>query len=207
MALSLMKGTFAFKRATQTAGTAITQLIQPQMRGSRTRLTQLSYLCGATIHTLTCLKPLAKTTVATAANASATSLIVTSAAFRGDTIAANDYIIVQHTDKSFGAYLVSAVATVTTLTIPALSAAAAAGCSVWILGATGEAEHAQFKPLASTLSRFQDSIGGLCASGYLTVSSGTTYKRSGNDDPLLVHSDNATNAGVFESISGYYGTL
>lgn len=201
-----MKGSFAYKRVTQTAGTVITRLIEPAMRGAKTRLTQLTYISGGTQHTVTILKALARTTVTAAQSASDTAVSVVSKAFRGDTVAASDYIVIQHNDGTFGAYLVSAVSNLT-FTIPSLSAALAIGNLVWIMGATGEAEHIVLSPPASATTRYQDSIGGIACSGYRSVSGGTIYQRSGNDDPLLIHSNNATAASVVESASGYYGAV
>lgn len=201
-----MKGSFGYKRVTQTAGTVITRLIEPAMRGAKTRLTQLSYVSGGTQHTLTILKALARTTVTAVQAASDTAVSVASKAFRGDTVAASDYIVIQHNDGTFGAYLVSSVTNLT-FTIPSLAAALAIGNFVWILGATGEAEHVVLSPLVSALTRYQDSLGGIACSGYRSVSGGTVYQRSGNDDPLLIHSNNATAAGVIESASGYYGSV
>lgn len=208
LASPVVRGRFSYKRVTQTAGTVITRLIDPKLVGAKTNITQLMYVSSTTQHTLTILKPLARTTASAAALAAATSLLVTSNAFRGDTIAASDYIVVQHSDGTFGAYLVSGVGGTgnLTLTIPALTAAVAAGGFVWIMGATGEAEHIVFSPPVSTTTRYQDSVSGIASSGYRTVTGGTVYSRSGNDDPLLVHSNNATAAGVVESVSGYYGS-
>ena len=210
-----VKGTFNIGlRRTETAGTAIVIVIPPARRGARTRITGIVYTNGSTAHTLRVLKALARTTVATAAAINATTLVVTSASFRGDTLAASDYIVVQHDDGTYGAYLVSAVATVTTLTIanhssPAttgLSVACAAGNRVWLMGAIGEAEHRTILAVASVVNSYNDAVSGLASSGYRSVASGTVYTRSGNDDPLIAYSNNATAAGAFESVSGYYGS-
>lgn len=199
------KGSFAKKRITQTAGTEILQLIEPSMKGARTRITNLVYTSLGTAHTISILKALARTTVTEAEDAASTELKVASAAFLNQTLAANDYVVVRHTDGTFGAYKVSAVAGVTTLTIPALSAAVGVGALVWVMGAIGEAEHNQIAPPVSAQTRYADPHG-IAVTGYRSVYSSTVYQRSGNDDPLLVHSGNATAAGVFESISGFYGS-
>ncbi len=203
---SVVKGRFAYKRLTQTAGTVITQVVEPKMNGSKAIITRIAYLCGATAHTLIVLKALAKTVATAAQVATDTAITVASKAFRGDNVAASDYIVVRHTDGTYGAYLVSAVSTLT-FTIPALAAAVAINSPVWIMGAVGETEHINFNAVASVLNQFGDPLGGLASGGYRSVSSGTVYQRSGNDDPLIVYSANGTNAGVFESISGIYGNL
>lgn len=198
------KGSFAKKRITQTAGTEILQLIEPSMKGARTRITNLVYTSAGTAHTVSILKALARTTVTEAAIATATSLKVASASFLNQTIAASDYIVVRHTDGTFGAYKVSGISSLT-LTINALSAAVGVGALVWVMGAIGEAEHIQINPPISATTRFADPHG-IAVTGYRSVYSSTVYSRSGNDDPLLVHSGNGTAAGSFESISGFYGS-
>lgn len=201
-----VKGTFHKKRVTAAAGTAFTQLIEPAMKGVKTRITEVLYRGGNTAHTLTFLKALARTTAAAAAAASATELTVTSDSFLNQTIAASDYIVVKHSDGTFGAYLVSANAS-KVLTIPALSAAVAAGAPVWIMGATGESEHITVQSLVNTDLRLESAVSGVVTSGFGPVTySSTTYSRTGNDDPILIHSNNATGAGVLENVSGYYGS-
>jgi hypothetical protein len=201
----IFKGSFDKKRKTETAGTEILQVIEPSMKGAKSRITSVIYTCGSTAHTLSLMKALAKTTTTAAKVATDTTLPVTSASFLNQTIAANDFIVVKHTDGTYGAYKVSGISSLT-LTINALSADVAAGSPVWVMGAIGEAEHRQILVIASVMNQFRDPTGGLCTTGYRSVYSGTVYKRSGNDDPILVHSGNATAAGVLEAVSGYYGS-
>jgi hypothetical protein len=204
MTSQVYKGSFAKKRKTETAGTEILQLIEPSMKGARTRITSLVYTSLGTAHTISILKALNRTTLTAAAAATDTAVTVASASFLNQTIAANDYIVIRHTDGTFGAYKVSAIASLT-LTIPALAAAAGVGALVWIMGAIGEAEHVQIAPPVSAQTRYADE-NGIAVTGYRSVYSSTVYSRSGNDDPLLIHSGNATAAGVIESVAGSYGS-
>lgn len=206
MPLSILnKGTFAKKRLTQTAGTEILQVIEPSMKGAKARITGIIYTAAATAHTLSLMKALNKTTTTTAKVATDTTLVLTVATFLNQTLAASDYVVVKHTDGTYGAYKISGISG-TTITINALSADVAAGQPVWMMGSISEAEHCQILTIASVMNQFRDAISGLCVTGYRSVYSGTVYQRSGNDDPILVHSGNATNAGVLESVSGYYGS-
>jgi hypothetical protein len=198
------KGTFHQPRITETAGTAIVSTIPPAMRGAKTRLTFLEYVCSTTAHTLRLMVALNRVSTTAAAAASATSLVLSAATFRGDTLASGDYIVVKHTDGTYGAYLVSALS-VLTVTIPALAKAVASGNPVWIMGAIGEAEHKQILVTASVRQQWSAPTG-LMTTGYRTVVAGTTYARSGNDDPMIVYSNNATAAGLLENASGYYGS-
>lgn len=203
------KGAFSnANRATANANTAITVLVNPAMRGAKTRITNINYTNGNTTHLITVLKALARVST-TAANASANTITLSSMAFRGDTLAGSDYVVVEHSDGSYGAYSVSSVNTTTLVATLAsnLTVAVASGAKVWIMGATGEAEHKTMLAPVSSLSRFESALAGIVTSGYRSVSGGTVYQRSGNDDPLLVHSNNGTAAGVIEVVSGYYGTV
>jgi hypothetical protein len=201
----LVKGTFHKKRNTVAFGTIITQVIEPAMKGAKTRITAMDYICGGTAHTVTVMKALAKTKTTAAAVATGTALVLEAATFLNQTIAANDFIVVKHTDGTYGVYLVSALTTLT-VTIGALSADVASGSPVWIMGATGEAEHIPFLVTASVRNTYYDPIAGVVTSGYRSVYGGTVYQRSGNDDPLLIHSNNATATGILEHVSGYYGS-
>ena len=204
----LFKGSFNKKRATAAADTVITVLVEPAMNGARTRVTNIQYLSGNTAHTITVMKALARTTTSAASIANTNTVTLTSLSFRGDTLAANDYIVLENSDFTFTSHICSAVNTTTKVATisPNTTVAISSGARVWIMGATGEAEHGKMLSIANTIVQFESSLSGVACAGYRTTVSGTTYTRSGNDDPVILHSNNATAAGVFENISGYYGS-
>lgn len=205
----VFKGSFSLGRLTASAGTPLRLLIPPAMRGARTRITGLSYRAAGTAHTLTVLKALERTTTAAAANSGATTVTLSSLAFRGDILAANDHLVIMHADRTFGVYVVSSVNTATRVVTlaTALTAAVNAGAPVWIMGAVSESEHIQIGTTANTLLTLTNDLAGIAVSGYRSTVGGTVYQRSGNDDPLIVYSPNDTAAGVIELCTGYYGSV
>jgi hypothetical protein len=195
---------------TEASGTVITELFPPLNKsisdhtineGVRTVLTSLSYVAAATEHDLVLMRALAETTTTAAASASATSLVVASATFVGQTVASGDYLCVQHADGTFGLHLASNLATLT-ITINALAKDVNSGARVWYFGSpTAEAAyHVTLKGLASTTNTFSDSLAGIFATGYDTG----TYSRSGKGDPAALYSANGTNAGKLLYANGIY---
>lgn len=203
MSIALIAGNWNTNgNKTATAGTVISHVVPPK-QGMRAVLTELTYESGATGHTVTVLKALAKTNTSAAAASGATTLALNAATFASQTIAANDFIVVEQADGNFGLYKVSALSTLT-VTIPALSAAVALGAQVWIMGAIGEAEHGAFKPTASARTQYASAVAGISSSGYGPVTySSTVYRRSGYGDPIVLQSDNATNAGFLYAAGVY----
>jgi hypothetical protein len=198
----IVKGRFGLDRKTETAGTAIVHCIPPSLRGGKAIITNIDYVAAATAHTLTIFKAIAKTTTTAAAAASQAVVALTAKTFRGDTLAANDFVVIQHTDGTFGVYVVSSVSGLN-VTMTGNVSAISANAPVWIMGAVGEAEHVQILTIASVRNNYASAFAGIAQSGFYT-SNADGYNRSGIDDPLLVHSNNATNAGFLENVSGYY---
>lgn len=194
-----MAQSFAFYHNTQTAGTAITQMIPPR-EGYRVRLTKLVYTAAATAHDILIMRALEQVETTAAAAAGATTLVLDSAGFVGTTIANGDYIVVQHADDTFGLYLVSGLATLT-VTINALSKAVNAGAEVWIMGSSGDSSyHSTLKSIASTRTEFADPTSGIGETGYDDGS----YDRDGQFDPMLIYSANGTNAGTLNYGAAVY---
>lgn len=196
--MTTINGAFQFFRLSNAADTVITQLIPP-LANNKVRLTSLSYTPGATAHDLIIMRALELVEAAVAAAAAATSLELTSTTFVGDTIANGDYIVVEHSDDTYGLYLVSALAG-STVTINALSKAVNANASVWILGAPGESYHSTLGTIASTRMDFSDEAGGLAQTGY----DDGTYNRDGRGDPMVIYSSNATAAGTLNRGAATY---
>jgi hypothetical protein len=101
---------------------------------------------------------------------------------------------------------VSAVSTLT-LTVTALEAPAPAGSEIWYFGTVAEAGGDQtiLKPTASTRTQYTPGEAGLANAGFRDEVSDVIYNRSGLGDPMIVHSNNATAAGIIEYCAyGYF---
>jgi hypothetical protein len=134
-----IKGRFGLDRLTQTAGTVITQVVPPNTKGGRAVITNVAYVCAATAHTLTFMKALGQT-VATAAAASGQAVVnVEAKTFLDQTVAANDFAVVQHSDGTYGVYLVSSVSSLAITFASNLTAAVADNAKIWWFGAAAEA--------------------------------------------------------------------
>lgn len=191
---------FQFFYQTQSFGTPIVQLIPPA-EALKVRLTSLVYTPGATAHDLLFMRTMGQVKTAAAAAAAATSLVLDSASFAGQTLASGDYVVVEHADGTFGVYLVSALATLT-ITINALAKAVNSAANVWIMGAPADtAYHSLLKALASTRMEFTDSFAGLAEGGF---ADGSSYARDGRGDPALIYSANGTNAGILHRGAAAY---
>lgn len=192
---------FHFFHQTQTAGTVILQLIPP-MADLIARLTSLVYTAGTTAHDLIFMRARGQVKTTAASAASATTITVDSTSFSGETIAANDYLVVEHGDGTYGAYLVSSVAALV-VTINALAKAVNAGAKVFVMGAPGDAAHSTLKSIASTRIEFADYVSGIAQGGF---EDGTAYARTGRGDPVLIYTTNATNAGTLNRGAASYVT-
>lgn len=194
---------FGFSNLTATAGTAITALLPPRARAF-TRLTKLLYRCGATAHTVTVLKTLGSTTLSAAAAGSQAVINLTADPGTGTpagAIAANDFVCVQLDSGEFFLGKVSSVSTLAITLTANLPSAAAAGNAVWFFGAPGDhtssqtttkpnpAVGSQYPATASILNTWDDVASGL-------------HQTLNQNEPLLVHSNNATAAGTFEQVTG-----
>lgn len=190
---------------TQTAGTVIQFLVPPNRLGY-TRVTKVVYTDTGTSHSLTFLRPLGRTTVASAAAASQTDFVLsanpgTTAAYGGisNGIAANDFVAIRTaSDGITRLYKVSSVSTLTITLTGNLTVALAAADVVWFFGIatdtdgrTGSAHPILKGGAASGDVSFEDREGGVIAS-------------LSKDEPILVNSNNATNAGTLKQISWCY---
>jgi hypothetical protein len=216
-----INGTFHLSSKTESAGTVITALVAPKKR-SITRITELLYTSGTTAHTLTILRPVARTTIASAVTASANTITLTSVGVAlnpssgaVENLAANDYIAWEQDDGTFDYDIISAINTTTkvvTLTGTAASAAAA-GRYVWQFMEVGRASHVILTPqvalatyYTSFTTRFANETAGVCTSGIPKDVDPYNYSQSGIQRyaPLLLHSTNATAAGKIVAVNGYY---
>lgn len=210
---------FAVPKQTQTAGTVIKDVIPP-LQNLRTKLALLKYTVSTTAHTITVLRPLAKTTVKTAAAASATSLIITrdpgnysanatldqkqfTPSVANNLIAANDWFAVRKPDGTWLLDKPSAATTnadgSVTLTVSALpTGGIAAGADFFFFGITTDTNPQDNKAHPSFASGTSQTI---------TFGDGSSSLVEGYNlgDPLMLHSDNATAAGTLEQAAGFYG--
>lgn len=180
----------AFNTAkTQSAGTEILWLVPPKAN-HYTRLWSLSYMPGATAHNLYALIPIGSknSTVAADAAVGATTITVTSTLTDegGGAAAANDYVAVRYGDGTFGPLKVSGVSGLT-LTVPALAKQVTQGSNLWFFGAVGDHALRKYVATASTRLSLADNKVGLVTTANV-------------GQPLLIVSDNATNAGVLDHV-------
>ena len=185
---------------TETFATPIVDLIPPQS-GSIIRLTSWVYTAAGTVHDLLFMRALNQVETTAAAAAAATTIVLDSATFCGQTIAANDYVVTENADGTHTSHLVSALATLT-ITVPSLAKAINSGAKVWIMGAPADTSyHSTLKSIASTRLELVDYLSGIAQGGF---DDGTSYARTGTGDPVLLYSANGTAAGILNRASARY---
>lgn len=208
-----LKGRWHLGTLTATAGTAFIGTIPPKSNG-KTVLSMLSFLSGSTQHTLSILRAQGATTTTAAQAASDTTLTLASVTPAKDlngtslaeTLAANDWLVVEHADGSYGSYMVASVSgLVVTLstTAPAIALAKAvnSGAAVYAmheLARTTGIPSIQITPKATGTSQFpvagtDPEVG--CASSY------------NKNEPLLLHCNNATAQSWIEYAEACYVDL
>lgn len=208
--------TFGYGKNTQTAGTIITQVIPP-VGGKRAKLTKLVYTCGATLHTITVMRALARTTLSAAAAAAQAVINLTrdpgayaanatsdgraTPSVADNVIAANDFLLIAKPDGTWHFAQVSSVATLAiTLTANVPTGGFAAGADVYFFGIITDTD-----PNTGAAHPILTLIGGTSALTTLTGDGAPLVETVLQDSPMVIHSGNATNAGVLEQASGAYG--
>lgn len=181
---------------TASAGTAIRYLVQPNRNG-KARLSKFQYTAGATGHTLTCLRPIGRTTASAAANSGQAVINLTSdPGVTGNLISTNDLLAIRETDGVTRLYVVSSVSTLQITLSTNLVAGAASGAKVWNFGVTGDtnpadgAAHPAFALASGAQTTINDDNGFV----------GTFA----TDDPILASINNATNAGTLNLMTWGY---
>ena len=196
---------FHIGRSTQTADTVITGLI-PGKDGGIARITGWSYTCAGTPHTVTFMRPVATTTATAGAAAAQKDVVVASVNSMKDSsgaaenLAAADYVVYQTTG---GGYELNTVASFSTLTVTLgtnIAVAIASGSTIWIFGEVGRAVHPTFLTVASINNDLSDAR----LQAGLPAQADLHNQRSGVGDPLIVHSDNETAAGILRYATGVY---
>lgn len=185
---------------TQTAGVLI-QAVVPARAGLRAVITLLMYLSQATAHTITILRSLARTkcTVAVSSIGGATITVKDSLFVASNPISSNDYLVIRETDSVCRPYKVSSVSGTgnVSITLTAnLTTGVAVNSDVWWMGITTDTDprtgsaHPVFISTANVTAQFP-------ANGSIPLGLAALDK----DEPLLVSSNNATNAGTIAMLS------
>lgn len=184
----------AYGSKTETAGTAILRVIPPRA-GHRAWVSGFLYRPGATAHTVTFLTAVAVTTATEAAESGQAVLKLASLNYApdGSAVANTDYFVVQHSDGTYDAYLYSSASGLSVTMATNLSADVAAGATVWYMAAPGDHANRQYLTVASA---------DFSATGSEKTRIATARA---NGEPILVHVDNATNAGNLKWVAYSYG--
>ena len=192
MSLTLI-GSEGAGKITETAGTRIRRLIGGK-GGCFTHLLNMRYTAGATAHTITVMRGQSYTTLSAAALAAQADVVLTAAITDGtNAVAANDLVAIKKPDGSWHLGLVSAwtAGTLTlTLTANVPTGGFNKGAAVICYGVAGDSGHDNYKFAA----------GSGATTNYPAVENGGSLIRSRRqNEPLIIDSDNATNAGTLEN--------
>lgn len=201
-------------RTTQVAGTVITLLVPP-IKGAITTINRLEYLAAATAHTLTVMRPFNWTTfTADAASGQAVvNIAVNPGAYAtawqyglpgatpsvaNNLMAASDFVVYELPD---GNYVLDTVASISslavTLTTNLPTGGVKKGDRLWFFGITTDVNpqtskahpaHTLTASVTTTIHNEQD----------------PWFRALNPYDPLIIHSNNATNAGTLERTNVLY---
>ena len=210
-----------YGKLTQSAGTVITRLVEP-VKNAFTRLVSVWYTAGATAHTLTVMRPLNRVTF-TAADAAGQAVVNISADpgnYTGirtadNTIAANDFVVYESADGTFVLDTVSSVSSLAiTLTSNVPTGGVLVGGYFWWYGIITDTNpndataHPQYTLPASVTTYLGtdagEGIAGFVGSIPGNQKAGSLINVNGKYEPLILHSGNATNAGVLEKATAIY---
>lgn len=194
MSLTLI-GSEGVGKLTQTAGTRIQKLIGGK-GGAFTHLLNMRYTAGATAHTLTVMRGQSYAKVASDAAASQADVVVDTALTDGaNAIAANDLVAIKKPDGTWHLGIVSSwsAGTLTiTLTSNVPSGGFKKGARVVCYGVAGDTGHANYQ--------FAAASGG--ATNFPAVQNdGGLVRSAQQNEPLIIDSDNASNAGTLDYAS------
>lgn len=181
----------------------------PPRAGARAKVTIVKYINGATAHVLTMMPALARTMVA--ADALGAQTVVSVQALPtypdGTLPAAGDFIVVQHDNGDWRSHEIASIAGFS-LTVTAAFPAVNAGGGVSAFRSGNFIQPLHLPPIATTGQLFfmgavadhPDKQYAMSASNSppndLYNSTGGWCKSLLNGDPILMHSNNATNPGV-----------
>lgn len=206
-----MKGSYSLGTKTAALNVGFIGLIPPHS-GAYTKINRLVYTTAGTPHTLNIMKSQGKTTTTAASSASGTTLTLASISIANkvngeslsENLAANDWLVVQHTDGTWGAYMVTSVSgLVVTLSTsaPAVALAkdVASGAVVYGMYETSRATGKDAVVITTTASSTQT---------FETYAPEVGIAQSnGTNEPLLFHSSNVTAAGSLVYVSAVYSRI
>lgn len=186
-----------FGNRTQTAGTEILRVISPR-ENARAKIASWRYTAAATAHTLTFMT--AQDVAAAAMDVAATATAITTdtplTGLDGGIVAANDFIITQLEN---GGWVVAKVSSVSGLTITVAAQFSATlkvlkDARVFLMGAIADHTDRQFAIPANTTVEFKGKDLRVCA-----------CTAAMDNEPILAHSANATDAGALNWMAYVYG--
>ncbi len=208
---------FFAKANTATAATVFASTVKGESN-LITRLVNLGYVAGNTVHNLTLFRPVGTATLAANFAANGTSLTLSgdpSAAYNSTTkvglrqglgtsavtaIGNNTFGIVQGDNGESALVAITAwngttkVATVTAGAAASPSYAATSGNNFWYCGAVADIHNVNLRPQANTRTQYNPG-------NHVGI-----FGSSFHGDPLAIYSDNATAAGFMECSGGYIKT-
>lgn len=183
---------------TESAGTPINRIIPPGVGVAK--VAKVLYTAAATAHTLTAMRVLGSTRLS--GNANSGQPVIDLAADpgpSGNSIAANDWLIVRNDDGSLFVAKVSSVSTLAiTLTANLSAAITAAKSRVWFFGVAGDTDPKSGEPHPSFA---------LASGGQTVISEAPPFCVASawfQGEPLLLQVNNATNAGQFDWTTYFY---
>jgi hypothetical protein len=192
---------FGRGRKTETAATRIRVLCPGDPHGY-TYLTFLRYTAAATAHALTAMRGQTHAKATVAADAAAVAITVDTAMLdgAGNALAANDLVAIELDNGDWHLGIVDTsgwngttkVITLTSGTAIPAGRSVLVGAAVVSYGVAGDANHANFifTGTASVTTNFP-----------AVANAGPICKGSARNSPIIVDSDNATNAGTIEMVS------
>lgn len=188
----VVKDVFHHGKKTEAANTVI-DLLVPWKPALKPVVSTVAYTNLGTAHVLTALVPLGRTTLS--AGAAASQAVINLVADPGvgtaaGVIAANDYVVLENDDGSCALHKVSSVASLAITLTANLATAISAGKRVWFLGVIGDHATRQWALAASATTTLADALAGIVAAG--------------REEPLVLNSGNATNAGIIDKVSVAY---
>lgn len=195
---------FGRGKRTETAGTRIRALVPGDPNGF-TYLTFVRYTAGATGHTLTMMRGQTHAKAAASAAAAAVAIVVDTAMLdgAGNALAAADLVAIELDDGSWHLGIVDTGGwngTTKTITLTSGTAIPAgrsvpAGAAVISYGVAGDANHANYTLTAGS---------GATTNYPAVANAGPLAKSPYRNSPIIVDSDNASNAGTIEAVSAVY---
>ena len=184
-----------FGSKTAAGGTEFSRVIPPRT-GVRARIAGFSYTAGATAHTLTQLNAVDEVSLTSDAASGQAVININKAptAPDGSVMANTDWFIVQHEDGNWEDYKISSVSGLAVTLTANLDKKVLTGSRAFFMGQPSDHSDRQFT---------------IDASQTLTISGGDDRNCIGaagaNNQPIMFHSDNGTNAGIMRWLSYIYG--